>query len=78
MKIGTFAVVSIMVGKSVTMFSDISSPIEALRNATAGQSEHWVLETKSYTSTQVAITLCFLVGVIQVRTLYVNIFMYYF
>lgn len=58
-----------MVGKSVSMYSDVASPIEALRNATAGESEKWVLEGPSYTSTQVATTLCFLVGLIQVASL---------
>ena len=51
--LGTFAVVSIMVGKSVITYSSEYSSSELARNA-------------GYTSTEVATLLCFLVGMIQV------------
>ncbi|KAL7034789.1 hypothetical protein ACKWTF_008094 [Chironomus riparius] len=49
---GTFAVVSIMVGKSVITYSSDYSSSDLARNA-------------GYTSTEVATLLCFLVGMIQ-------------
>lgn len=66
--IGTFAVVSIMVGKSVSMFSSANVPFEAIRNGTDGD-VLMVATGPTYTATQVAATLCFVVGVMQVSTL---------
>lgn len=57
-----------MVGKSVSMFSTANAPFEAIRNAT-DDSVVMITAGPTYTATQVATTLCFIVGLMQVRFL---------
>lgn len=54
-----------MVGKSVSMFSSANAPLEAIRNATDGDVV-MIATGPTYTATQVATTLCFIVGLMQV------------
>lgn len=59
---GTFAVVSIMVGKCVNKYSNIQPDIIA--NST--DTQVYVI-TKGYSPIEVATLVCFIVGVIQVK-----------
>lgn len=54
-----------MVGKTVSMYSSVNAPLEAIRNATDGDVV-MIVAGPIYSATQVATTLCFTVGLMQV------------
>lgn len=66
---GTFAVVSIMVGKTVLKYAHDTVTIQTMDNTTIeGNSEGvWSLDQPMYTPIQVVSSLCLVVGVIQVN-----------
>lgn len=64
---GTFAVISIMVGKTVLKYAHDSVTIHTLDNSTSIDEEPWQLEQPLYTPMQVVSSLCFVVACIQVR-----------
>lgn len=64
---GTFAVISIMVGKSVQKYAHDSVTFHLTSNDTLGHADEvWALEQPIYTPMQVVTSLCFIVGCIQV------------
>lgn len=65
---GTFAVISIMVGKSVLKYSHDSVMFQPAQNSSISHTDEiWTLEQPLYTPIQVVTSLCFVVGCIQVR-----------
>lgn len=54
-----------MVGKTVSIFSSVNAPFEAMQNVTDGEVA-MTATGPTYTATQVATTLCFIVGLMQV------------
>lgn len=66
---GTFAVISIMVGKSVFKYAHDTVEVHMLGDETASDSEAWSLDTPLYTPMQVVCSLCFVVGCIQVNSI---------
>lgn len=64
---GTFAVVSIMVGKSVMKYAHDSVTFHSLGNNTISHTDEiWSLDQPLYTPIQVVTSLCLVVGGIQV------------
>lgn len=65
---GTFAVISIMVGKSVIKYANDQVTIYGVDNSTIGGHDEniWQLDQISYTPMQVVSSLCLVVGCIQV------------
>lgn len=64
---GTFAVISIMVGKTVLKYAHDTVTIQTMDNKTIeGSSDGvWLMEQPMYTPMQVVSSLCLVVGVIQ-------------
>lgn len=65
---GTFAVVSIMVGKTVMKYESSSLTIHTLDNSTGTtlDTQPWVVDQPSYSPVQVVTTVSLVVGCIQV------------
>lgn len=65
---GTFAVVSIMVGKTVSKYVEDPThvAVHAIDNATMAAGGDWVTDKPIYTAMHVVSSLCIVVGSIQV------------
>lgn len=74
---GTFAVISIMVGKSVLKYTNDPVTIHTMDNRTVdtadGDGGVWQFEQPFYTPIQVVASLSFVVGVIHVRALAITL-----
>lgn len=65
---GTFAVISIMVGKSVMKYAHDSVTFHPADNRTISHADEvWYMEQPLYTPMQVVTSLCLVVGFIQVE-----------
>lgn len=65
---GTFAVISIMVGKSVLKYAHESVTVHTLDNSTSIKNEQWHTDQPLYEPMQVVTSLCFVVACIQVSS----------